>query len=64
MLKPRAQVNGYWSWSCGSVVCHLFFFSSECALQIMGSKIEFHGWQLLVGQAKIRVPGGPKDWNL
>lgn len=29
----------------------LFFISSECALQIMGSKVEFHGWQLLIGQA-------------
>lgn len=44
-----------------SVICSL---SPECALQIMGSKIEFPGWQLLIGRAKIRVPGGPKDQNL
>lgn len=39
----------------------------QCALQILDSKLEFHGWQSLAdqahSQAKPRAPGTPQNLN-
>lgn len=48
-MGPRGWVLELELWQCG--LASLFFISSECALQIMGSKVEFHGCQSLIGQA-------------
>lgn len=57
VLKPGARGGGYWKQELGNVARH----------QILDSKLEFHGWQSLAGQAhsqaKPRAPGAPQNLN-
>lgn len=49
------------------MVCHLLSISSAVCPAFLDSKLEFHGWQSLAGQAhsqaKPRTPGAPQNLN-
>lgn len=54
VLKPGVQAGGYWKQELGSAVCHLLSISSAVCPAFLDSKLEFHGWQSLAGQALAR----------